>query len=90
MPPITGLNVLTAIADFDASLLDPNTAPVVLAHRNFDPMDVVEAYSCYLNYSWAETIKAKIQEGFVAVHIQTEWNGSSHASMIYLVKFKKK
>lgn len=27
MPPITGLNVLTAIADFDASLLDPNTAP---------------------------------------------------------------
>ena len=65
--------------------------PAVLFHQNID-IDKVEAWwSGHLNSYWAEKIDAKITEGYMTVHVQTEFQGiqSGHVTMIYMAKMRK-
>jgi len=87
---ITGKEILRALSGFEDGLdAQEGTQPAIIANRNFDPSQIEEAYGCYLNDSWVETIKKKIEDGFIAVRIQTEWDGTRHNTMIYLVKLKE-
>ena len=85
---ILGAEVLAAVQNFEQGLDAPSVQPAILAHRNFDPQTVSEVWSGYYNDSWAMMIKAKIDDGFVIVRIQTELHGNVHATMIYMIKPK--
>jgi hypothetical protein len=80
--------VLAAVRNFQNNLDAPSIQPAILANRNFDPQNVSEAWSGCLNDSWAPRIKAKTEEGFEVVRIQTEWQINGHCTMIYMVKMK--
>lgn len=87
---ITGKEILRALSGFEDGLgAQEGTQPAIIANRNFDPSQIEDAYGCYLNDSWAETIGEKLRAGFMAVRIQTEWDGTRHHTMIYLVKLKE-
>lgn len=88
MKSIISDEVLAALRNFEAGMDSPSIQPCVLANRDFDLFDVVDVWSGYLNDSWAPKIKEKLEAGFLAVRIQTEWAGDGHITQIYMVKLK--
>lgn len=63
--------------------------PAILLHREVDHTHAVEYTACYVNDSWASTIREKIAEGFTAFRIQSEFaEGVGHVTKAYMVKLK--
>jgi len=89
MSGITGEQVLAAVAAAENGM-EESIQPTIIANFNVDHSQVAEYWAGLYNDSWADTINQKLAEGFIAIRIQTEWQGagSGHVTKIYMVKMK--
>lgn len=62
--------------------------PTIIANHNIDPTEVESWWSGYCNDAWAPQIDEKIQQGYIAIRVQTEFGINGHSTMIYMVKMK--
>lgn len=69
-------------------LENPDQLLTILANFNLDLTQVAEFWAGHLNDSWAPQIKAKLDEGFIAFRVQTEFGINGHSTMIYMAKMK--
>jgi hypothetical protein len=67
---------------------NPDQLLTIIASCNLDVTQVAEFWASYFGPSWEESINAKLNEGFIAFRIQTEFGLGGHETKIYMAKMK--
>lgn len=69
-------------------LENPDQLLTIIANQDLNLARVAKFWCGYFGPDWEGTIQAKIDEGFVAFRIQTEFHMSGHSTMIYMAQMK--
>ena len=87
---VTGKEILSAVEGLEEKMdnVDGSRQVSMIANRNISLEDISETWrGCF---DWSEEIKKKLDDSFVIMRIQTEYqgDGSGHVTYVYMVKLK--